>query len=131
MRNLVIVLALLTPVVAVAADSPQVQEMRQKCEKERASMFRDNNGTPTCDRLDKMSNDYDRHTVELTEDLRAKCDKEQTSMFRENSGTPSCTRLNEKLQDRNGVPLGNGLRYSKERGKNCYFNDAGQIQSCP
>jgi hypothetical protein len=131
MKRLIITLVLLAPVIAVAADTPQVQEMKQKCEKERTSMFRDNNGTPTCDQLDKMSNDYNRHTVEMTEDLRAKCDKEQNSMFRENSGTPSCTRLNEKLQDRAKVPLGNGLRYSNERGKNCYFNDAGEVQSCP
>ena len=131
MRKLLIALTLLAPAIAMAADSSQINDMQQKCEKERTSMFRSNNGTPTCDRLDKIHSDYDSHTQEITKDLRSKCEREQGSIFKENDGTPSCVRLDKKLQDRADQPVGNGFRYSKERGKNCYFNDAGQIQSCP
>lgn len=131
MRNFMIALTLLAPTTALATDPSQIEDMKQKCEKERTSMFRNNNGTPTCDRLEKINSDYDKHTQELTQELRNKCDKEQNSMFRQNNGTPSCDRLNQKRQDRGSEPVGNGYRYSKERGKYCYFNDAGQIQSCP
>lgn len=122
--------AAVAPLVAMA-DASQLDEMKQKCEKERTSMFRDNNGTPTCDRLNKMYSDYDAQTQAATADLRKKCITEQASSFRANDGTPSCTKLDDALRDRTNDPIGAGFRYSKERGKNCYFNDAGVIQSCP
>lgn len=133
MKKFLLVAALITlaaPVVAMA-DGGQLDEMKQKCEKERTSMFRENNGTPTCDRLSKIYSDYEAQTQAATADLRKKCDTEQASSFRANDGTPSCSKLNNALRDRASEQVGAGLRYSKERGKNCYFNDAGAIQSCP
>ncbi|UXJ50116.1 hypothetical protein [Pseudomonas citronellolis] len=55
--NMRFFLAVFTVFVAFAAsadDSGQINELRVKCEKEKVSMFRENNGTPSCDRLDKI-----------------------------------------------------------------------------
>ena len=54
MRFLLAVFTALVAFVASADDSVQINELRGKCEKEKASMFRGNNGTPSCDRLDKI-----------------------------------------------------------------------------
>jgi len=130
MNKLLMALALLIS-TAAAADPGPLDEMSQKCEKEKTSMFRDNEGTPTCDRLNKIYSDYENRTQVITQDLRQKCDKEQHSLFKDNEGTPSCARLNDVLRDRASFPIGQTFGYSRERGKNCYFTDAGEPSSCP
>jgi hypothetical protein len=132
-RKCVLLVTLMSAVLPMSAhaDSSPLDEMKQKCEKEKTSMFRENNGTPTCARLEKIYRDYEAQTQGATAELRQRCEKEQASLFKENNGAPSCSRLNDALRDRATDPVGQGYRYSKERGKYCYFNDAGQIQSCP
>lgn len=44
---------LVMPGVSVAAPPTHLDELRAKCEKEKVSLFRSNNGTPNCDRLAK------------------------------------------------------------------------------
>lgn len=112
MKALMITAVLLIPSVA-AADAYPIDEMKQKCEKERTSSYRANNGTPTCDRLDKIRHDYDQQTQNLTKDLREKCYREENSMFRENNGTPSCARLNEQLRDRSEKSIDGNSRQSR------------------
>ncbi|MGY4493879.1 hypothetical protein [Pseudomonas sp. TE3610] len=123
--------ALLLPTLALAEPPTRLEEMQQKCEKEKASMFRDNEGTKTCDRLAKLYSDYEARTLAITQDLRAKCDKEQASMFRANNGTPSCEKLNQVLRDRASQPIGDNYHFSKDRGRYCYFRDDGTELSCP
>lgn len=130
MRKLLFLAALIVPALALA-DAGPLEELNQKCEKEKTSMFRENNGTPSCDKLNKIYSDYENRTMVLTQDLRKKCDQEQNSMFKENNGTPSCERLNQALRDRATQQVGKKYGFSKERGKMCYFNDVGDVLSCP
>lgn len=131
MKGLLILAAALLPSLALAQPPTRLEEMQQKCEKEKTSMFRDNEGTPTCDRLAKLYSDYEARTLAITQDLRTKCDKEQASLFRDNEGTPSCTKLNQVLQDRASAPIGDNYHYSQSRGRYCFFTDDGVESSCP
>lgn len=54
MRFLLVLFAVFVAFGASADDSAQINELRAKCEKEKVSMFRENNGTPSCDRLEKI-----------------------------------------------------------------------------
>ena len=131
MKAVLLGLTLLIPTLAWAEPPTRLEEMQQKCEQEKASMFRDNEGTKTCDRLAKLYSDYEARTLAITQDLRNKCDKEQASMFRANNGTPSCEKLNQVLRDRASQPIGDNYHFSKDRGRYCYFRDDGTELSCP
>lgn len=54
MRYFMAIFATFIVFTASADDSIQINELRAKCEKEKTSMFRENNGTPSCDRLEKI-----------------------------------------------------------------------------
>lgn len=53
MRSLLAAALCIFSMSSFAADPKLVGELRAKCDKEKASLFRDNNGTPSCDRLEK------------------------------------------------------------------------------
>lgn len=60
MRFLLVLFAVFVACGASADDSIQINELRAKCEKEKVSMFRENNGTPSCDRLEKIVREGNR-----------------------------------------------------------------------
>ncbi|MFF7706616.1 hypothetical protein [Pseudomonas sp. NPDC007930] len=123
--------ALCGPAMAMAAGS-QVDVLNQKCEQEKTSIFRANNGTPSCDKLAKIYSDYEARTQVVTQGLRQKCEQQKASMFRANNGTPACDQLNQVVRDRAAVqPLGPNYRYDTTRKQYCYFSDAGAVIDCP
>ncbi|WP_287814503.1 hypothetical protein [Pseudomonas sp.] len=131
MKYAAMVAALLASTLASGAPLTRMDELNLKCEKEKTSLFRDNNGTPSCDHIARIQRDYEARTAALTADLRKRCNQEQTSLFRDNNGTPSCERLAQALRDRASGPVGDSFHYSPERGKYCYFNEADEPTSCP
>ncbi|WP_416425569.1 hypothetical protein RAM80_07375 [Pseudomonas sp. App30] len=130
MKKILLLALLLTPAM-VRADPGPLDDLTKKCEKEKTSMFKDNEGTPSCDKLAKIYADFETRTITASKELRKKCDKEQKSLFKENNGTPSCQKLNDFLRDRAAFPVGQKYGLNKETGQYCYFNDAGDVLNCP
>ena len=74
-----------------------INELQRKCANEQSSLFKNNNGTPSCVQLDRIyrGNQTPRHS---TTELQRKCANEQSSLFKNNNGTPSCDQL-DRLHD--------------------------------
>ncbi|WP_139210196.1 hypothetical protein [Pseudomonas delhiensis] len=73
---------------------------------------------------------FAEESSKITE-LKAKCAKEASSMFRANNGTPSCDRLDRALREDKQKKGATSYQWNGSAGKYCYYNDAGEVVSCP
>ena len=145
MKFPLIILSLLIPAAAFAADSKEVRALKAKC-KEETSMARrlPIDGKPSCDLLQKVLDDNqgkvapqpEERTFDSKEirDLQTKC-KEETSRARRLpvDGKPSCDLLEKILKPEKTTPQQEDLTYEWNGGANrfCYYNKARELLSCP
>jgi hypothetical protein len=93
MRTQIVIVAIIVPAAVIAADSSQVDELRVKCEKEKAALSVKNSNTPSCDRLAAILLDVEKPRKQNND----------AATYQWNGGM----------------------------GKYCYYNEKGEVTSCP
>lgn len=95
-KQVFLLLTVLLPCIS-SAQTEEIKQLQQKCSNEQSSLFKNTNGTPSCDQLDRIY--YGKQTPQhSTTDLQRKCSNEQSSTFKNTRGTPSCDQL-DRLHD--------------------------------
>jgi hypothetical protein len=123
------------PTLCGAVEVSSFEKLDRGCQREQTSLFRDNNGVPTCLLVARLLREREMQIQPALDEAGERCAKQQRSLFKDNNGTPACEVL-AKIQldwDERRIPVDNpvAFRWNTSARQYCwYYNDPGKTY-CP